>query len=183
MKSAFFVCSILLPLGGIFAIPAIATEFNPTSMTQVQSQPFSSVKNKGLPKNIASFETQLLKLTNLERQRVGLAPLKLSSQLTRAAQSHSTDMARNSYFSHTGKNGSSMADRTKATGYKYSYLGENLAAGRSTPEGTLRQWMNSSGHRANILNRSFTEIGFGYTNEPNSPYRHYWVQVFGTPMR
>ena len=71
----------------------------------------------------------------------------------------------------------------KGTGYKYFALGENIAAGKATPEGTIRQWMNSSGHRANILNSRFTEIGFGYENAPNSRYRHYWVQVFGTPQR
>ncbi|PZO35894.1 MAG: CAP domain-containing protein [Pseudanabaena frigida] len=162
------------------ATPAIATNLNiSTTKQQIETLPFRIVQNI----SNTSFETELLKLTNQERRKAGLAPLRLSSQLSRAAQLHSTDMANNNYFSHTGRNGSSMADRTKATGYKYSFLGENLAAGRSTPEGTIRQWMNSAGHRANILNNKFTEIGFGYTYTPNSPYRHYWVQVFGTPMR
>ena len=185
MKSAFLICLSLMSFGGISTMPAIAADSYPTSATrqvQVQVQvPLQTISQA--IKSRTSFEGELLRLTNLERQKVGLAPLKLSLSLTRAAQLHSTDMARNSYFSHTGQNGSSMADRAKATGYKYSYLGENIAAGRSTAEGTIRQWMNSSGHRANILNRSFTEIGFGYANDQNSNYKHYWVQVFGTPRR
>jgi uncharacterized protein YkwD len=181
MKPAFLICFSLLSFGGISTMPAIAADSYPTSATRQLQVPLQTISQA--MKSRASFEGELLRLTNLERQKVGLAPLKLSLPLTRAAQLHSTDMARNSYFSHTGQNGSSMADRAKATGYKYSYLGENLAAGKATPEGTIRQWMNSSGHRANILNRNFTEIGFGYENAPNSRYKNYWVQVFGTPQR
>jgi uncharacterized protein YkwD len=181
MKSTFLVFCSLLAFGGAIAI---APNLNATSLAKQQNQ-ISPIRSTNISQstNRVSFETELLKLTNLERQKVGLSPLKLSSQLTKAAQSHARDMARNNYFSHTGLNGSSMADRAKGTGYKYFALGENIAAGKSTPEGTIRQWMNSSGHRANILNSRFTEIGFGYENAPNSRYRHYWVQVFGTPQR
>jgi len=185
MKTAFFISCTLLSFGGISAMPAIATASYPVSISKQQSPPILGSSVQKISQNIGklSFEAELLKLTNSERRKVGLAPLRLSSQLTRAAQSHAMDMARNRYFNHTGLNGSSMVDRAKATGYKYSSLGENIAASRATPEGTIRQWMNSAGHRANILNSKFTEIGFGFANEPNSPYRHYWVQVFGTPQR
>ncbi|OYQ65595.1 hypothetical protein B9G53_06900 [Pseudanabaena sp. SR411] len=164
---------------------AIALDLSAASLSKPQNQISSieSIRNISQSTSRVSFANELLKLTNLERQKVGLPPLKLSSQLTSAAQSHAGDMARNNYFSHTGLNGSSMVDRAKGTGYKYSALGENIAAGKATPEGTIRQWMNSSGHRDNILNPRFTEIGFGYANAPNSPYRHYWVQVFGKPQR
>jgi uncharacterized protein YkwD len=185
MKSAFLISCVLLSFGGISAIPAIAAESYSVSANKQQLQTLSVQSVQKVSQNIGklSFEAELLKLTNNERRKVGLAPLKLSSQLTKAAQSHATDMAKNNYFSHKGLNGSSMVDRTKATGYNYSALGENIAAGKATPEGTIRQWMNSAGHRANILNSKFTEIGFGYENAPNSRYRHYWVQVFGTPQR
>ncbi|NUN65008.1 CAP domain-containing protein [Pseudanabaena biceps] len=133
--------------------------------------------------NPVSFESELLRLTNLERRKVGLPALRLSSQLGKAAQLHAVDMANNNYFSHTGRNGSTVGDRTKSSGYKFRAVGENLAAGKATPEGTILQWMNSSGHRANILNSQFTEIGFGYANAPSSRYRHYWVQVFGKPQQ
>jgi uncharacterized protein YkwD len=181
MNSTFLVCCSLFAFGGTIAI---APNLDATSLAKLQNQ-ISPIRPTNISQstNRVSFETELLKLTNLERQKVGLSPLKLSSQLTKAAQSHARDMARNNYFSHTGLNGSSMADRAKGTGYKYFALGENIAAGKSTPEEAIRQWMNSSGHRANILNSRFTEIGFGYENAPNSRYRHYWVQVFGTPQR
>ncbi len=181
MKSTFLVCCSVFVFGGI----VIAPKLDATSLGNQQNQisPIRSISNISQNSHRGSFETELLKLTNLERQKAGLSPLKLSSQLTRAAQSHAVDMAKNNYFSHTGQNGSSMADRVKGIGYKYFAIGENIAAGKATPEGTMRQWMNSSGHRANILNSKFTEIGFGYENAPNSRYRHYWVQVFGTPQR
>ena len=181
MKSTLVCCSLLV-FGGTMAI---TSELGATSSLKQQKQvsPIQSIRNISQSTSRVSFESELLKLTNLERKKVGLPPLKLSSQLTSAAQTNAADMARNNYFSHTGLNGSSMVDRAKETGYKYSALGENIAAGKATPEGTIRQWMNSSGHRANILNAKFTEIGFGYANAPNSPYRHYWVQVFGKPQR
>ncbi|PZV12523.1 MAG: hypothetical protein DCF20_17515 [Pseudanabaena sp.] len=182
MKSTFLVCCSLLLFGGI---GAIVPNLEATSLANQEKQvsPVRSIGNISQNINRGSFETELLKLTNQERQKAGLAPLKLSSQLTRAAQSHAVDMAKNNYFSHQGLNGSSMVDRTKSTGYQYSALGENIAAGKATPEGTIRQWMNSPGHRANILNRKYTEIGFGYEYAPNSQYRYYWVQVFGAPQR
>ena len=195
MKAGFLIGCGLLSLGGFLASPAIATELASTVATKPQVQTLvvnSENKSANNLKNankisqnsgFANFETQLLRLTNRERQKQGLAPLKLSAQLSRAAQLHGTDMAKNNYFSHTGRNGSNLGDRAKASGYKYSRVGENLAAGRSTAEGTMKQWMNSAGHRANILNPKFTEIGFGYANTPNSRYQHYWVQVFGTPQR
>lgn len=130
----------------------------------------------------SQYDFELLRLTNLERQKFGLAPLRLSRQLNQAAQYHAYDMARNNYFSHTGLNGSTMVSRVKATGYYYSSIGENIAAGGSTPAKTIRQWMNSYGHRKNILNPNYREIGFGYSYSYSSSYRHYWVQVFGKRM-
>jgi|GEM_PF-2717542 len=127
----------------------------------------------------SDFDAELLRLTNSERSQYGLSALTLNSQLGTAAQNHAVDMAQNSYFSHTGLNGSTPATRATIAGYKYSYVGENIAAGNATPAETIAQWMNSEGHRANILNVNYTEIGFGHTYQASSEYRHYWVQVFG----
>jgi hypothetical protein len=115
----------------------------------------------------------------MERQKAGVAALSLSSQLNQAAQNHADDMTKNNYFSHTGLNGSQPSDRATAAGYNYSYVGENIAAGHSTPAETIKQWMNSQGHRENILNSNYRKIGFGYSYSDSSKYRHYWVQVFG----
>ncbi|NET34908.1 MAG: CAP domain-containing protein [Cyanothece sp. SIO1E1] len=125
------------------------------------------------------YEDELLRLTNIERRRVGLPPLRLSAQLNQVARLHAQDMVKNNFFSHVGSDGSRVSDRAKAIGYAFSYIGENLAAGNPSPAQTLRQWMNSPGHRANILNPDYREIGFGYVGNAATPYRHYWVQVFG----
>jgi uncharacterized protein YkwD len=121
-----------------------------------------------------TYQEELLRLTNAERQRAGLSPLRLSSQLGQAAQSHADDMAGNHFFSHTGSNGSDIEARLRSVGYNPSYWGENIAEGSSTPQETFQQWINSEGHRGNILNSAYTEVGFGYAN-------NYWVQVFGRP--
>ena len=128
---------------------------------------------------------EVVRLTNIEREEAGLQPLKLNNQLVDAAQDHSNDMARDDFFSHTGADGSSASDRVRASGYQYSTTGENIAAGQTTAAEVVRGWMNSPGHRANILNGNYTEIGVGYEYLQNDTgsvnYNHYWTQVFGTP--
>ncbi|OIP75818.1 MAG: hypothetical protein AUK48_06740 [Oscillatoriales cyanobacterium CG2_30_44_21] len=181
MNSARYTLSCLLLIA---SLSAIALELIPRSAIAQPSQimPIPARQKLVQINRMANFDDELLRLTNLERKKLGLAPLKLSAQLKQAAQFHAKDMATNGFFSHTGLNGSNIGDRAKSSEYRYAAVGENLAAGRATPEGTIRQWMNSAGHRANILNNKFTEIGFGYANAPNSRYRHYWVQVLGRPQ-
>ena len=129
---------------------------------------------------------QVIELTNIERTNAGLQPLTLNSQLANAAQDHSGDMANDDFFSHTGVDGSNVASRVKDSGYQYSTVGENIAAGQKTAEQVVEGWMNSPGHRANILNANFTEIGIGYVYLKNDTgsvnYNHYWTQVFGTSL-
>ncbi|WP_072013801.1 CAP domain-containing protein [Myxosarcina sp. GI1] len=129
---------------------------------------------------------QVLKLTNAERTKAGLEPLKLNSQLVDAAQDHSNDMAEDDFFSHTGIDGSSVGDRALDSGYKYSTVGENIAAGQRTAAEVVSGWMNSPGHRANILNPNYQELGVGYRYLANDTgkvnYKHYWTQVFGTSL-
>lgn len=129
---------------------------------------------------------QVLELTNAERAKAGLNPLRLDNQLSQAAQGHSDSMGEDDFFSHTGADGSNAFDRIKDTGYKYSTAGENIAAGQRTAQQVVEGWMNSPGHRANILNANYTEIGIGYEfleNDTGSVnYKHYWTQVFGTPL-
>ncbi len=131
-----------------------------------------------------AFIQQVFTLTNLERAQFGLAPLTLDIQLSQAAQNHSNDMAYNDFFGHAGSNGSTATDRIHATGYEYQTAAENVAAGFSTAAAVVNGWMNSSGHRANILNPEVKNIGIGYIyladDTGNLDYRHYWTQVFGT---
>ena len=128
----------------------------------------------------------ILGLTNQERAKAGLKPLKLNNKLTQAAEKHSASMAEDDFFSHTGVHGSSVGDRVTNSGYQYSIVGENIAAGYRTAEQVVEGWMNSPGHRANILNSNYTEIGIGYEYLKNDTgsvnYNHYWTQVFGKSL-
>jgi uncharacterized protein YkwD len=130
------------------------------------------------------FVQQVLDLTNVQRQQAGLASLTLNQNLNASAQAHTNDMAFNDFFAHTGSNGSSFADRVRSAGYNYSFTAENIAAGYATPSSVVKAWMNSSGHRANILNPNLRELGVGFYFLENDPgtttYRYYWTQNFGT---
>ena len=123
-------------------------------------------------------KAEVLRIVNQERAKAGCSPLTANSQLANAAQAHSADMAANDYFSHTSRNGDQMADRVDAAGYRWRSLGENIAKGQQTPAAVMQAWMNSSGHRANILNCGFRNIGVGLAYDGNSPV---WTQNFGTP--
>ncbi|MEM9275359.1 MAG: CAP domain-containing protein [Cyanobacteria bacterium P01_F01_bin.143] len=135
----------------------------------------------------AQFMNEVLALVNEERSNAGLNPLEFDAQLETAAKNHSESMAFNDFFGHQDPiDRSSASDRIDEVGYDWSTFGENVAAGYSNPETVMNAWMNSSGHRANILNPDFTEIGIGYEfleNDTGSVnYNHYWTQVFGTPI-
>ncbi|MEL6221836.1 MAG: CAP domain-containing protein, partial [Cyanobacteria bacterium J06627_8] len=98
------------------------------------------------------FIRDVVALTNAERAKAGLTPLKLNEKLNKASYEHSRDMATGDFFEHTGADGSSPFDRLKANNYRYKSAAENIGAGYSSPESVVRAWMNSPGHRDNILN-------------------------------
>jgi uncharacterized protein YkwD len=118
-------------------------------------------------------------LTNQERTENGLSGLSLNGDLIDSARGHSADMAAQDYFSHTALDGSSAGDRISATGYDAASWGENIAAGYATPQAVVNGWMNSTGHRANILSSRYCDIGVGYAYDGTSTYGHYWTQNFG----
>jgi len=120
---------------------------------------------------------QVLALVNTERAGAGCRPLGTSSALQRAAQGHSADMAARSYFSHTDLDGSTFADRIRAAGYGGGAIAENIAAGQTSAEAVMRGWMASPGHRANILNCAYRDLGVGYAT--GGSYGTYWTQTFG----
>jgi hypothetical protein len=124
-------------------------------------------------------EQEVAELVNLEREIQNLRPLTLDDGLGDAARGHSADMAEQNYFSHTSLDGQQFYQRITAAGYPYSTCGENIATGYSTPQAVMNGWMNSPGHRANILNAAFCDIGVGYTLGAASTYGHYWTQDFG----
>ncbi len=113
------------------------------------------------PSNAIEEEAQLIAMINSERQQRGLPALSYNGQLYQAAQTHASDMSAKGYFAHKGKDGSSAGDRVKATGYNYCLVAENLSKGYQTPQLAVQGWMSSEGHRANILNPKFQDIGIG----------------------
>ena len=123
----------------------------------------------------------MVTLTNAERAKAGCGPLTVNGTLTAVAQAHSADMAAHNYFDHNSQDGRSPFDRMTAAGYRYSTAAENIAAGQRTPQAVMTGWMNSPGHRANILNCALKEIGVGYATGSSSTYGVYWTQDFGTP--
>jgi len=128
----------------------------------------------------------VLRLTNAFRQQNGLRPLSYNDKLANAAQRHSVNMANQDFFSHTGKDGSSFSQRVTAAGYQWSFTGENIAAGYTTPQAVVNAWINSPGHRAAMLNPNYQDIGIGYHYLANDTgqvnYYHYWTQNFGKPL-
>ncbi|MGI5248867.1 CAP domain-containing protein [Actinacidiphila glaucinigra] len=125
-----------------------------------------------------SVVEQIVRLVNEERASAGCRPVTLEERLTEAAQDYTDVMARSGVLSHTGPDGSTMAGRVEAAGYQWSTLGENIAVGQRTAAAVMDAWMNSEGHRANILNCSFEQIGVGVNTSSNGPW---WTQDFGTP--
>ncbi len=124
-------------------------------------------------------EMTVFQLVNLEREIQNLHPLMWDDRLFEAARGHSDDMAQLDYFSHDSLDGRTFSQRIGDAGYLWNACGENIAAGYSTPQATMNGWMNSPGHRANILSSTFCDIGVGYAYEAGSNYAHYWTQDFG----
>lgn len=123
-------------------------------------------------------------LVNAERAAAGMRPLKSEARLARAARGHASDMDSRDYFSHESPGGETFADRVTARGYSWSAVGENIAAGQTTPQAVVRAWVRSKGHCANIMSREYTEIGVGAVKGGPSPYGGpTWVQDFGRPRR
>ena len=118
------------------------------------------------------FEAEVVRLVNIERKKAGLSELKHNWELSRVARYKSEDMRDKGYFSHTSPTYGSPFQMMKSFGISYRTAGENIAKGQTTPAAVVKGWMNSPGHRANILNSSFTEIGVGYASG------NYWTQMF-----
>jgi uncharacterized protein YkwD len=128
---------------------------------------------------IVAAEAEVVRLVNVERAKTGCSPVAANDALAKAARDHSTDMAKNNYFSHTSLDGTQFADRISRAGYQWRGAGENIAKGQRTPADVMNAWMNSSGHRANIVNCGFRDLGVGLAYDgTNTPL---WTQDFGTP--
>ncbi|AIQ64571.1 hypothetical protein PSTEL_17160 [Paenibacillus stellifer] len=119
----------------------------------------------------SAYVKEVVSLVNAERAKAGLAPLKALDSLNKVAAAKATDMRSNNYFSHTSPTYGSPFDMMKSFGVNFGYAGENIAMGQKTPQEVMTAWMNSAGHKANILSKNFDSIGVGFDN-------NYWVQEF-----
>ncbi|MRX71867.1 SCP-like extracellular protein [Bacillus lacus] len=123
--------------------------------------------------NISDFESKVIELTNAERAKEGLPKLQADEEVSNVAQEKSNDMQQNQYFSHNSPTFGSPFDMMRDFGVTYKTAGENIAMGQRSPEEVVQAWMDSEGHRKNIMNGDFTHIGVGHTEEGN-----YWTQMF-----
>ena len=122
---------------------------------------------------VTQYEQEVIRLVNEIRVQNGLSALTYNWELSRVARYKSQDMVDNRYFSHTSPTYGTPFQMIRAFGLSYRSAGENIAYGQRTPQAVVNAWMNSSGHRANILNASYTQIGVGYVADG-----HYWTQMF-----
>ncbi len=117
-----------------------------------------------------------MKLVNKERKENGLPPLSVTEKLQKANDVRAKEISQ--VFSHTRPDGSACFTALSEAGESYSFAGENIAAGQASPESVMDSWMNSEGHRANILSKDFTHMGIGYYYNKDGSYRYYWTQMF-----
>lgn len=128
---------------------------------------------------LSSYEKEVIRLTNLERTKRGLPALTENWQLSRVARYKSQDMVNKNYFSHTSPTYGSPFTMMQSFGLKFSAAGENIAYGQRTPQAVVTAWMNSAGHRANILSTAYTQIGVGAAKKADGTL--YWTQEFMRP--
>jgi uncharacterized protein YkwD len=138
----------------------------------------------------AAVSARVLQLTNEARTRprrcggktfAAVSPLGSASMLDKAALGHAQDMATHNYFAHTGRDGSTPAQRATRAGYRWRAIGENIAAGPATAEIVVRGWLDSPEHCSNLMSPRYTAMGIAYSVNPASKQAIYWVQMFGAP--
>ena len=144
----------------------------PAQQKPVQQQPAKKPAAQAST-SVSAYEQKVVELTNKERAKYGVPALQLDTNLSKVARTKSMDMKTKGYFDHNSPTYGSPFDMMKQFGITYKTAGENIAMGQRTPEEVVNAWMNSEGHRANILNANFTHIGVGYVAEGN-----YWTQQF-----
>jgi uncharacterized protein YkwD len=168
--------------GGLYPAPSPTATVRATTVAPTATRtavPTSAVPSTAVPTSGAPSPSgdpvadEVTRLVNAERAKAGCAPVKTDARLAAAALAHSRDMVDRNYFSHTSPDGKGPGDRAAAAGYP-SWSGENIAAGYPTPAEVVQGWMNSPGHKANILNCQSKATGVGF-----DPRQNMWTQMFG----
>jgi uncharacterized protein YkwD len=161
------------------SLPPAAPPAKPSPTRAATHPPTPARTTAKPPSGNTSYEAQVVTLVNQERAKAGCGALTVDSRLTTAARGHSQDMATRNYFDHNTPDGVTPWTRINNAGYKFSQAAENIAEGQSTPASVMDAWMNSEGHRENILNCALHNIGVGLAY--NGSHTPYWTQDFGTP--
>ncbi|AZK47262.1 CAP domain-containing protein [Paenibacillus lentus] len=159
LTASLAAAPLLTGSGTIFAATAKTTQASAKQMAAV----YAKIQAENAAKVVA--------LVNVERKNAGLKPLVVHTNLSKMAKDKAIDMYKNNYFSHSSPKYGSPFDMMDAYNITYLYAGENIAKGQKTPSEVVSAWMNSPGHKANILNSKYTLIGVGY-------YNGHWVQAF-----
>lgn len=147
---------------------------NQSEVQQQQKAPTTQQKTPTQNNEVSgTFQSRVIQLTNQKRQENGLPPLKTDAKLSKVAQTKADDMTAKNYFSHTSPTYGSPFQMLKDFGVEYKTAAENIAQGQTSPEQVVNSWMNSTGHRQNILSKDVTHIGVGY-----SKGKHNWAQIF-----
>lgn len=151
------------------ARPTTPQQQQKPSTPVIQDETANSAQNT----SVSAIEKAVIDLTNVERQKAGLKPLQIDEKLMASARQKSADMSKNNYFDHNSPTLGSPFDLMKANGVTYRSAAENIAMGQRTAEEVVKAWMESPGHRQNILTPEFTHIGIGFVQNGN-----YWTQQF-----
>ncbi|MCD8239112.1 MAG: CAP domain-containing protein [Clostridiales bacterium] len=151
------------------------TKENTTKYTEASTEATTSASSSASTSSNSSVANQILSLVNTERAAAGLSALTLDSSLTNAAMLKAQDMADNNYFSHTSPTYGTPFQMLQTLGISYKSAGENIAKGQKSAEAVMTAWMNSEGHKANILSSSYGKLGVGYVSQNGTTY---WVQIF-----
>ncbi|GAA3236026.1 CAP domain-containing protein [Dactylosporangium siamense] len=154
--------------------PATKPTTTPTKPATPTTKPATPTTK---PVESSSLESEVVALTNSYRTANGCGALRIDTRLVAAGRAHSTDMVTNNFFSHTGSNGSTFVQREVAAGYTTGASAENIAWGYRTPKEVVDGWINSPGHKANILNCGSVAVGVGLAYKADGT--PYWTQDFG----
>ena len=156
--------------------PQQKPESTPSTLSTNPEQKPESTPEQKPSTDFSSYQQQVLDLVNAERTKRGISALTLDSNLSSVATKKSQDMVNKNYFDHTSPTYGSPFDMMKQFGISYRTAGENIAKGQKTPQEVVTAWMNSEGHRKNILNPNFTNLGVGIAKD--SKGTTYWTQMF-----
>ncbi len=157
-------------------MPTTAPTVKPTVTPTAVPTTAPTTKPTQTPSTQNTMEQEVLALVNKVRQQNGLSVVTWAEDVAKVARAHSSDMINRGFFSHTNPDGLSPFDRLKNNGISYRTASENIAYGQKTAEAVMDAWMNSSGHRANILNKNVKEMGVGAVKKSNGTV--YWTQMF-----